>query len=151
MTLKKNVKMYSFIKIAHSYFAYIAFGAIIIALIIALLKLLNNKPYSGSNLKTAMFGMIATHIQLLLGLVLYFVSPYGIKNLSGDAMKDAFSRLLAVEHPFINIIAIIIITIGFNKAKKAMTSGTSHKKVLIFYSIGLILLLSRVPCAQWLG
>ncbi|MBK9564589.1 MAG: hypothetical protein IPO37_05230 [Saprospiraceae bacterium] len=142
--------MYNFLKSSHSYFAYVAFAAIIIALLIAIFSMINKKSYSGSNLKTAMFGMIACHIQLLFGLVLYFVSPYGFQNLSGETMKDSFSRLLAVEHPFVNILAIIIITIGFNKAKKAMASGTGNKAILIYYGIGLLLLLSRVPWSQWL-
>ncbi|MEY3422756.1 MAG: hypothetical protein RIR48_3085 [Bacteroidota bacterium] len=143
--------MYNFLKTSHSYFAYVAFAAIIVALVLAILSLVKNKPFSGANLKTAMFGMIASHLQLVFGLVLYFVSPYGFKNLSGETMKDSLSRLLAVEHPFINILAIIIITIGFGKAKKAMSSGTSNKTVLIYYGIGFVLLLSRVPWSQWLG
>lgn len=143
--------MYNIIKSAHSYFAYVAFIAIVIALIIAVLSVIKSKPLTTSNLKTSMFAMIACHIQLLFGLYLYIVSPYGLKNLSGDTMKDSFARLLAVEHPFINIIAIVLITIGFNKAKKAMASGTSNKKILIYYGLGLVLLLSRVPWTQWLN
>ena len=143
--------MYSILKTTHSYFAYVAFAAIIIALLLAIASKLSNKPYSASNLKTAMFGMIASHLQLLIGLVLYFVSPNGFQNLSGATMKDSFSRLLAVEHPFINILAIVFITIGFNKAKKAMASGNANMKVVVFYGLGLLLLLSRVPWSQWLG
>ena len=49
--------------------------------------------------------MILAHIQLLVGIVLYFLSPLGFSNLSGEAMGDSMSRLYALEHPLINILA----------------------------------------------
>lgn len=143
--------MYSIIKSAHSYFAWLAFAAIIIAVVIALSSILGKKPFSTANLKMALWGLIAGHIQLLVGLLLYFLSPNGFHNLSGATMKDSAARLLAVEHPFINILAIIVITIGYSKAKKAISLGTAGKTVLIYYGIGLVLILSRIPWSTWLN
>jgi hypothetical protein len=94
--------------------------------------------------------MIATHIQLLLGLVLYVISPYGIKNLSGATMKDSFARLLALEHPIMMILAIVLITIGYFKAKKAVGTYNAYNAVMIYYSIALILMLSRIPWQVWM-
>ncbi|MBK8547003.1 MAG: hypothetical protein IPL63_06360 [Saprospiraceae bacterium] len=137
--------MYPFIKSIHSYFAWAALALIIIAIISTILT--KNKE-SVSYKKWAFFGLMAVHIQLLIGLTLYFLSPFGFDNLSGDSMKDSFTRLLAVEHPFTNIVAIILISIGYSQSKKA---DYGSKKVLIFYTIGLILLLSRVPWSTWLS
>ena len=137
--------MYPFIKSIHSYFAWAALALIIIAIISTILT--KNKE-SVSYKKWAFFGLMAVHIQLLIGLTLYFLSPFGLDNLSGDSMKDSFTRLLAVEHPFTNIVAIILITIGYSQSKKA---DYGSKKIFIFYTIGLILLLSRVPWSTWLS
>jgi hypothetical protein len=137
--------MYSFIKSIHSYFAWVALALIALAIISALLtKNKENISYK----KWAFFSLMAIHIQLLIGLTLYFLSPFGLDNLSGESMKDSFTRLLAVEHPLTNIIAIILITIGYSQSKKAENGS---KKILLFYSIGLLLLLSRVPWSTWLS
>jgi hypothetical protein len=52
------------------------------------------------------------------------------------------SRLLALEHPLINIM-IALITIGWSKHKKLMTSESKFKTFSIFYGLGL-LILSRI-------
>lgn len=137
--------MYSAILSVHSYFAWIALGLVILSIVAAILS---KGAFQHNYRKIALYGLIAAHVQLLVGLTLYFVSPYGFSNLSGESMKDSFTRLLAVEHPFTNIIAIILITIGYSQAKR-LDDGS--KKILLYYGIGLVLLLSRIPWSTWLG
>jgi hypothetical protein len=146
-TINKNNIMYEIIKTSHSHLAWLALGAIVLAILIAVLAVVGNKPFGKLEKMTAMFGMIGAHIQLLLGLILYFVSPYGLDNFSGANMKDPLSRLLMLEHPLTNIIAIVMITIGYRKAK----AGSTSKPVMIYFTIGLLLLLSRLPWSTWLA
>lgn len=141
--------MYLVLKSIHSYFAWLALLGIAAVFIIAALSYFSKKE-SPQLKKYALIGMNLAHIQLLFGLILYFVSPYGLSNLSGDAMKDSVARLLAVEHPFINIIALALITIGFSKAKKQIGTLAASKTVMIYFGIGLVLILSRIPWHQWL-
>jgi hypothetical protein len=65
-------------------------------------------------------------------------------------MKDAAIRLTSLEHPLINIIAIALITIGWSRHKKATTSEAKFKAITLFYGIGLLLILSRIPWYLWL-
>lgn len=60
-------------------------------------------------------------------------------------------RLLALEHPFVGILAIILITIGWSKHKKQQTDKGTFGKIAFFYGFGLLLILSRLPWSQWLG
>ena len=64
-------------------------------------------------------------------------------------MKSASLRLYLVEHPLVNIIAIVLITIGYSKHKKKLTSVSKFKTILIFYTLALVLLLSRIPWDVW--
>lgn len=137
--------MYGYIQPIHSYLAWLALGLIVLSVVAAMLS---KSVFKDTYRKIAKFGLITVHIQLLLGLTLYFISPMGFSNLSGETMKDSFTRLLAVEHPLMNIIAIILITIGHSQSKK-LEDGS--KKILIFYTLGLVLLLSRIPWSTWLG
>ncbi|MDR2222391.1 MAG: hypothetical protein LBE34_06580 [Flavobacteriaceae bacterium] len=141
--------MYNIIKHAHSGVAYLALIFLLIAVINAFMGMSGNKEFKDKDKKIGLFALIFTHIQLLLGLVLYFVSP--VVQSMGVAMKDSAMRLYALEHPLINIIAIVLITIGWSKHKKAMDSNAKFKKFAIFYTLGLILILSRIPWGAWLS
>ena len=72
--------------------------------------------------------------------------------LIGMLSKKEFTalRLTSLEHPLINIIAIALITIGWSKHKKLTTSESKFKTFTIFYGLGLVLILSRIPWSMWL-
>ena len=97
--------MYEFIQKAHSGWAYLVIAFLAIAVINAFIGLFSNKEFTGKDRKIALFALIFTHIQLLFGLVLYFVSSRGFKSLG--EMSDPTARLTSLEHPLINIIAIV--------------------------------------------
>jgi L-asparagine transporter-like permease len=65
-------------------------------------------------------------------------------------MKDATLRLFAVEHISVMIIAAVLLTIGYAKQKRTEDSATKFKRISTFYAIALLLILSRIPWAQWL-
>jgi len=146
--------MYETVKVLHSYWAYLVLVILIIATINAIVKSVGGKEYSAKDFRISLFTLIISHIQLLIGLVLYFVSPrlalFSELGMGG-VMKDAVNRLYLVEHPTINIIAVALITIGYSKHKKKLTSGPKLKIIAIFYTIALVLFLSRIPWSTWLG
>ncbi|MCK7589348.1 hypothetical protein M0G43_02055 [Subsaxibacter sp. CAU 1640] len=145
--------MYQTIQILHSYWAYLVLLILVLATFNALFKFFGNKEFHAKDFRISLFALIVTHIQLLLGLILYFVSPFGFKNISANGMGglDSFSRLLAVEHPFVGILAVVCITIGYSKHKKKLTSKPKFKMLAIFYTIGLLSVLSRIPWSNWLN
>ncbi|NQD71476.1 hypothetical protein HP439_12155 [Sphingobacterium shayense] len=130
----------------HSTIAIVLLLALVIVLIITLINYLGNKPY---NRKIALIGFISAHIQLLLGLVLYFISPLGVQAFSSENMKNSLSRLYFLEHPLMMVIGIVLITIGYSKAKKLTDAKKANQTILIFFGLGLILILSRVPWTTW--
>ncbi len=130
----------------HSTIAIVLLLALIIVLVITLVNYLGNKPY---NRKVALIGFISAHVQLLLGLVLYFISPLGVQAFSGENMKNSISRLYFLEHPLMMLIGIIFITIGYSKAKKLTDSKKANQTILIFFGLGLLLILSRIPWSTW--
>ncbi len=139
--------MYEFIQKFHSGWAYLALLLLVVAVLNSVLGMVSKKEFSSKNRTIALLGLIAAHIQLLVGLVLYFISPIGKAGLS--EMSNAAIRLTALEHPLINIIAIVFITIGWSKHKKATSSLTKFKTISIFYGLGLLLILARIPWHLW--
>jgi len=147
--------MYTTVQFIHSWWAYLTLLIILIATINALAGFFGNKEYQPKDFRIALFGLIVTHIQVLLGLALYFISPNGMQAISNngmsEVMKDSTMRLYAVEHPMIMIFAVILITVGYSKHKKKLISKPKFKMLTIFYTLALILMLSRIPWQQWLG
>ena len=140
--------MYTGLQHAHSYIAYLALILLVVAAINAIIGMTSNKEFKDNDRKLSLFALIFTHVQLLIGIILYFVSPL-VQSFS-VAMKDSTLRLYALEHPLINIIAVVLITIGWSKHKKAATNKAKFKSIGIMYAIGTILNLSRIPWSTWL-
>lgn len=144
--------MYETIQTLHSYLAYIVLAVLFLAVANAILGLVGNKMFTPQkDLRLSLFTLILSHIQLVIGLVLFFISANGLQAIQtlGMGGLNAPSRLLAVEHPFVNILAIILITIGWSRHKKFMEGKKKFKTIAIFYGLGLILILSRIPWDQW--
>lgn len=140
--------MYDFIQKLHSGWAYLALLLLVIAVVNSLLGMFSKKEFTPNDRKVALFGLIGIHIQLLAGIVLYFLSPLGFASLG--QMGDKAIRLTSLEHPLLNIVAIVLITIGWSKHKKLTTSATKFKTFSVYYGIGLVLILSRIPWETWL-
>jgi heme A synthase len=141
-------------KMLHSYWAYLVVLLLIIAVINAIIGFTQNKEFSAKDLRISLFTLIVMHVQLLIGLGWYFMSPaYKVlkENGMGETMKDSATRLLAVEHPLMMIIAIVFVTIGWSKHKKQTTDKGKFKTITIFYGLALLFVLSRIPWTQWLN
>lgn len=131
----------------HSGWAYLVLLLLLVAVVNAIIGLTSKKEFTAKDRKIGLFALIATHIQFLVGLILYFVSPLG-KAAFGQ-MSNAALRLTSLEHPLVNLIAITLITIGWSKHKKLVNSQDKFKKFAIFYGLGLLLILSRLPWSLW--
>lgn len=145
--------MYQGVLDLHSYWAYAVLGLLLIASLNALAGLSAKRPFLPKDRQIAMIALIFSHVQFVLGLVLLFVSPameVAKQSGMGTVMKNSDLRLVLVEHPLVNLIALTVITIGWSKHKKAADSSVKFKNVGYLYAIGLVLLLTRIPYAQWL-
>jgi len=144
--------MYEAILTLHSYLAYIVLAVLFLAVANSIIGLVSNKMFTPEkDFRLSLFALILSHIQLVVGLILFFVSANGFKAIQtlGMGGLNAPSRLLAVEHPFINILAVVLITIGWSRHKKFIEGNKKFQSIAIFYGLGLIFFLSRIPWGQW--
>ena len=142
------------LQIVHSYMAYIVLAVLFLAVFNAIRGLAGGRIYNfHKDLRISLFALILSHIQLLLGLILFFISANGLKAIQtlGMGGLNAQARLLALEHPVINIVAIALITIGWSRHKRQMEDKKKFRSIAIFYGLGLLFILSRIPWAQWLN
>lgn len=142
------------IKMLHSGWAYITLIILIFAVVNAAMGMSSKKEFKDKDLRISLFTLIVSHIQLLIGFLAFFMSAqfsYVLENGMGAAMKEPMIRLFVVEHPLMMILAIVLITMGFSKHKKQNTDAGKFKTIALYYGLGLLFVLSRIPWSQWLS
>jgi len=138
--------MYDFLKHAHSGLRWLVLIFIVVSIVNALMKRGKNTEYTKGDKMPVLLGLIFTHVQLLIGLVLYFITQkFSLANGMGALMKDSVGRFYAVEHLTVMILAVVLITIGYSKSKRQEISAQKHTTVLRFYGIALLLILVSIP------
>ena len=131
----------------HSYWAYLVVIILVITFINAVVGLVKKREFSAKDLRLGLFTLIVSHIQFLIGIILY-ISQNRYGNM-GEIMKVKEARLLALEHPIMMILAITLITIGWSKHKKKTEGNAKFKTFVIFYGIALLCVLSKIPWTNW--
>jgi hypothetical protein len=135
--------MYNGLLHAHSGLRWIALFLIIYAIFNAIMAKKQGKEFLKKDKMIGLFTLIAFHTQLLIGLVLLYISPKVVY--AEGFMKDPMLRFFGMEHLLMMIISIALITIGYSKSKKAVTSALKFKKITVFYTIALVILLAGIP------
>jgi hypothetical protein len=101
--------------------------------------------------KDELWGLLLTisaDLQLLIGLILYFVlSPItkmGMRNFAA-AMRIDTARFFTVEHAFGMLVAIALIHVGRVKIRKAADPARKHRVAMIFFGIAIVLIIISTP------
>jgi hypothetical protein len=128
----------------HSGLRWVVLLLLLAVLVTAFGGLGGKKEFTEGNRKTALFAMIAYHLQWTIGLVLYFTSP--LVSFAEGFMKDTNLRFYGVEHIAGMTIAMVLITIGHKKAKDASRESRARfKSLAVFYGISLLVILASIP------
>lgn len=126
--------MYQILRSAHSGWRYLVLILLVVALIQALAGWLGKKPYTEGNRKINLFTLIFTHVQVLIGLVLYFLSP----------LVEAGMRYWKMEHISMMIFAAILVTIGNARSKKGDDATVKHRSVALYFGLALIVIVAAI-------
>ena len=128
---------------AHSGLRWLALILIIYAIFNALTAIKQGRDFEKKDKMIGLFTLISFHTQLLIGLILFFTSAK-VVFVSGF-MKESMLRFFAIEHPLMMLISIALVTIGYSKSKKETSSRLKFRKILVFYTIALVVLLAGIP------
>ncbi len=145
------MNIYIMLQHLHSTLRYALLLLLVIAIIKALIGWLGKKEYTKGDKTVGTVLIAVTHVQALIGIILYVISPFIdliLANGFGAAMKSADTRFWAVEHFVGMIIAVFLITIGRARAKRITDSVTKHRTLAIFFIIALALIMYMIPWSQ---
>ncbi|MCJ8210611.1 cytochrome B [Mucilaginibacter sp. RS28] len=137
-----GMNAYNIVKYLHSGFRFVVIILLVLAILQSLSGWLGRRRYTEGNRKLNLFAMISAHTQLLIGLILYFLSPF--VQFNSSTMKTPLTRFWTMEHITMMIIALVLITIGHSRSKKLNAPEAKHKSIAIFYIIAMILIILAI-------
>jgi hypothetical protein len=128
----------------HSITRYLVLIGLLGVIFNSLIGMVQNKPFGKMEDKSSLWLFIFTHTQLLLGLILYFISDK--VHFSSEAFKPGNdgARYWLVEHSLMMLIAIVLITMARITSKKLPTDGAKHKRLFIFNALALVIILVSI-------
>ncbi len=131
--------MYQGLLHTHVLLRYFILIMLIVVIVMAAIGIANKKPYGKLDNKFSLYLFIFTHLQLTVGLILYFVSPF--VKFDAETMKNPTSRYWAVEHITGMLIAVALITVARISTKKLNQDLAKHKRMLVFNALALVIIL----------
>ena len=134
--------MYTGLLHTHSALRYVVLLGLLIVVVTSLLGWMNRKPYTATNNKLSLILFIATHTQLLVGLILYFVSPF--VKFGETTMSDKMTRYWSVEHIFGMLVSVVLITLARSTSKRMSNDNDKHKRMFIFNFVALVVIVAII-------
>lgn len=136
--------MYNGLLHAHSGLRWVAMLLLIYAIINAA-RSQESGQYLKKDKMINLFSMVILHVQLLIGLGLYFINERSRVVYAEGWMGEAAARFYGLEHILGMLIAITVITFGRKKAEQLKNTRDMHRRIMFSYAIGLVLILLSIP------
>lgn len=138
--------MYATFLALHSVLRWLVLVSLIYTISISIEGCISKRPYTAMDNIARIIANSISHIQLLVGFMLYFVlSPvtqYFLKNgLEGNHQTCFFG----IYHITMMLLSIIVMTIGGSIAKRTEADYTKFRTVAIWFSVALVLILCAIP------
>lgn len=134
--------MYSFVFEIHSLLRFLVLLSLLVVIVNSVIGMTSKKPFGVWDNKFGLYLLIFTHLQLIAGLILYFVSPQ--VHFGGGVMADKMARYWTVEHIFGMLVAITLITVARITAKRMTSDADKFKRLAIFNFVALVVILAIV-------
>jgi hypothetical protein len=143
--------MYGIILAIHNLIRWVVLIVGVLAAVRALIGWFGKRGWTGQD---RLFGVIfasSIDIQLLLGILLYFVYSPITKSAFRDfgaAMSIKDIRFFAIEHVFYMVLALVFAHLGSALPKKVDDAISKHKRAAIWFSLAVLLVLVGIPWSR---
>lgn len=135
---------------AHSGLRWLVLIMLLVAIVNALIGWLGNKDWQKKDKMINMITMMFFHLQVVIGIVLYFISPkVTFTGLFDEGMRTAM--FYSLEHPTMMLISAILFTIGYSKAKRADSDSQKFRRTFFWFLITLLIVLYSIPWSEAYG
>lgn len=139
--------MYPVLLASHSLVRWLVLVSLLYAIIRAYQGWRSKGKFTAMDNSVRHWTATIVHIQFLLGVGLYFISPivdYFLHHFQ-DALHQREIRFFGMEHSVMMFLAVAVISIGSGKATREIKDAGKFKIMAIWFAVGLLIILSSVP------
>jgi hypothetical protein len=129
----------------HSIVRYLLLIALLVTVYLAWEGRFFKKKYTKTDRILAGATSGISHVQLILGFIVYFQSPVAQGFWADKSLKWSDNLFFGIVHFILMSIAIIVITIGAALAKRETDDEKRFKIIFQYFCIALIVILIAIP------
>ncbi|RYD51862.1 MAG: hypothetical protein EOP52_06670 [Sphingobacteriales bacterium] len=139
--------MYQTLLVYHSLLRWLVLAALFYAVFLAGTGYFQRRPYTQTDHRVRHWTTAISHLQLLIGLLLYFRSPITayFRNHFKATLGESELTFFGFLHPLLMLTAIVVLTIGSALAKRQQNDLSRFKTQLFWFSAALVLILLAIP------
>ncbi|MBC8344500.1 MAG: hypothetical protein ISR55_00295 [Bacteroidetes bacterium] len=134
--------MYNILLQSHSGIRYLVILLLFFSLIWSFVAWLRNAKFSRFDNILNLTTTISFHLQLILGLILYFTSPLVL--FKSETMNNEILSYWTIWHAFMMIISIALVTIARISVKKLQDDMRKHQSIVIYYLLVIVIVFSAL-------
>jgi len=138
--------MYSIIQNIFSFWKNFVLIILIMICVNSLIGYLSKNVFSSRDLRYNTFGLVISVIQLIIGVIFYFIINW-LNEDSPDNLnyiKNSDYKLLSIRGLLINLASVLFISMGWSLHNRQFDSRKKFVRVLVFYGLGLLMLIRTV-------
>ncbi|MCH5687777.1 hypothetical protein LWM68_28015 [Niabella sp. W65] len=139
--------MFQVLLFLHSLFRWLVLVSLVYSIYRAYRGYIQKRSFSKTDNALRHWTATIAHIQLMIGMVLYFKSPliqhFWTHSGKVSAVKEV--TFFSLVHIVLMLISIVIITIGSSLAKRKQEDSAVFKTMLAWYLPALILIIIAIP------
>jgi|SRR5690606_3651731 len=116
---------------------------VVILGVVAIVSALVAQRWTPAQNSLARWFTIALDVQVLIGLVLWFVSGLvqgALQNMSA-VMSNAALRKIVIEHPIMMVLAAVLVHVGVTRGRKT----DNPKQAVVFYLLAAAAIAYAIP------
>jgi len=140
--------VYSIILALHNIVRWVVLILGVVAIVRAFLGWFKQRPWEPMDRKVGMFFGMTLDIQLLLGLLLYFIFSPITKSAFQDfgaAMKVPDLRFFAFEHVFYMVVAVAFAHLGGILPRRVDNASSKHQRAALLFAVAFLAILLGMP------
>lgn len=127
---------------AHSGLRWLVLLGLILCIVKGASGMSGNKSWTAKEAQLVRLAVLITHIQVVLGIIMYFMSPK--VKFNEITMTDDIVRFYTVEHVITMLAAVVLVTVGSVRSR-SREGASAYKTVFWFFLVALVLVLIGIP------
>jgi hypothetical protein len=137
--------MYSILLVLHSLFRWVVLGSVLYVIFRAFRGYTARLAFTRTDNSIRHWTATFSHIQLMLGFTLYFISPLISAFRQQGVRAGGQLVFFGLVHIGLMLLSVVLITIGSAIAKRQTADRAKFRTLLTWFSVGLFLILLAIP------